>query len=127
MSFRTAQKAAMILVVDDDPDVLDLAVMVLRDEGYRVVSASDATAALAVLRATPEIDLLFTDIAMPGGKDGFDLAHEAKHLRPELRVLYTSGFVKDMSRAEGTCEHGRMLAKPWRPRQLVAAVCDALT
>ena len=116
----------MILVVDDDPDVLDLAVMVLRDRGYRVLSASDATAALKALRATPDIDLLFTDIVMPGGMDGFDLAHEAKHLRPELRVLYTSGFVKNTPRCGGAFEHGKMLAKPWRPEQLVAAVRDAL-
>ena len=110
-----------ILVVDDEPDVLDMASVHLADQGYRVITAPDATTALQALEENPDVALLFTDIVMPGGLDGFELADRAKRLHPGLRVLYTSGFLKD----EGVW-HGSLLPKPWRLTHLEEAVKRAL-
>jgi CheY-like chemotaxis protein len=85
-----------ILVVDDDEDVLLIASSYLRDQGYTILEATNGAQGLSILRDTKDVDLLFTDIAMPGGMNGFDLAHRAKQFRPDLRVLYTSGFVRDL-------------------------------
>jgi CheY-like chemotaxis protein len=110
-----------ILVVDDEPDLLDMASFHLADQGYRVITAASATAALRALEQNPDVALLFTDIVMPGGLDGFELADRAKQLHPGLRVLYTSGFLKD----EGIW-HGSLLPKPWRLTHLNEAVKRAL-
>jgi CheY-like chemotaxis protein len=110
-----------VLVVDDDDQVRELAVSVLEDFHYTVFSASCADEALAILDRGHHVDLLFTDIVMPG-RDGYALADVAKERRPALRVLYTSGYV----RAPFAPPHGPLLAKPWRPAQLAAAVRRAL-
>lgn len=82
---------ACILAVDDDADLLDITAEQLRAQGYAVVTAPDGATALAMLREIPEIDLLYTDLAMPGGMDGTALAKAARALRPDLPVLFTSG------------------------------------
>lgn len=111
-----------ILVVDDEPDVLDMASLYLADQGYRVITASNAARALEALECNPDVALLFTDIVMPGGGlDGFELADRAKQMHPGLRILYTSGFLKD----EGVW-HGSLLPKPWRLSHLDEAVKRAL-
>ena len=111
-----------ILVVDDDPDVLTVASMTLAADGYEVLSAHNGSEALAILQANRDVDLLFTDIVMPGSIDGFDLAERAKQMRPGLRVLYSSGYLRD----EGVW-HGSLLTKPWRPDDLQTAIKNALT
>jgi CheY-like chemotaxis protein len=118
--------ASTILVVDDDEDVLLIASTYLRDQGYTILEATNGVQGLTILRDTKDIDLLFTDIAMPGGMDGFDLAHRAKQLRPDLRVLYTSGYVKDLPQAEKGMSYGKLLPKPWRLNSLDEAVKRAL-
>lgn len=115
------QSALKILVVDDDPEVLAVASASLEAEGYAVLQAENGPAALEVLHENSDVALLFTDIVMPGYIDGFDLAERAKQLRPGLRVLYTSGYLKD----EGVWE-GSLLVKPWRVEWLRDAVKDAL-
>jgi CheY-like chemotaxis protein len=117
-----AQSTLKILVVDDDPEVLTVASATLAADGYTVLSALNGTEALQLLQANRDIDLLFTDIVMPGSIDGFDLAERAKQLRPGLRVLYTSGYLRD----EGVW-HGSLLTKPWRPNDLQMAIKNALT
>ncbi len=82
-----------ILLVEDDPTVLTLTLDMLVSLGYSVVTATNATEALAVLHTGAEFDLLFTDVVMPGGVSGVSLARTARELRPDLRVLLTSGFV----------------------------------
>ncbi len=109
-----------ILVVDDDPQVLDIAAASFEAEGHRVFKASNGAEALRLLDDHPRIALLFTDIVMPGSIDGLDLAELAKRRRPGLRVIYTSGYLKD----EGVWE-GTLLPKPWTPDDLKAAVDDA--
>lgn len=115
----------LILVVDDDQDVLELAVATLTDVGFRVNGASAPEAALEVLRTTPEVDLLLTDIVMPGAMSGFALARAARQIRPDLRILYTSGYAEDL--VEGTERYGRLIAKPWRIDTLHRGVREALS
>ena len=113
-----------ILVVEDDRDVRELAIAVLEDAGYRVLEAASGDEAHRLLLAHPDlrIDLLFTDIVMPGPVDGIDLANAARALRPGLRVLYTTGFA-DLVRRHGDDElRGTVLRKPYRPGELRRAV-----
>ncbi len=110
-------KDACILAVDDDADLLEITADQLRQQGYAVVTAPDGASALDLLREVPEIDLLYTDLAMPGGMDGFQLATQARELRPDLAVLFTSGAPGDA----GT--HLRdLLHKPVSEDVLAAAV-----
>ncbi|MGE0257603.1 MAG: PAS domain S-box protein [Alphaproteobacteria bacterium] len=120
-----AAAKAKILVVEDDPDVLDVAVESLRMLDYDVLTAPDAPSALAVLRRDPNIRILLSDIVMPQGMNGVELAREAIRLRPDLRVLLASGYPM----AALPCNGGRpvldefpFLSKPYRCSQLAAAL-----
>ena len=110
---------ATILVVDDDPLVRDYAETVLADAGYDVLTAADGAAALRLLRGNDSIDLLFTDVVMPG-LDGFEVARQARDASPGLKVLFTSGYATDLKRAD------RLLKKPYRPQQLADEVAATL-
>ncbi len=116
-----AQSTLKILVVDDDPDVLATTAGQLAELGYTVLKADGGREALKLLQTHPDIALLFTDIVMPNNIDGFDLAERARQLRPGLRVLYMSGYLRN----EGIW-HGSLLPKPWQPRDLDEAVKNAL-
>lgn len=108
-----------VLVVDDDPDVLAVASELLEAEGHDVLRAATAREALRVLDTDTDIDLLFTDIVLPGPTDGFDLAESAKVRRPQLRVIYMSGYPK----SEGVWD-GTLLQKPWTEGDLKGAIAD---
>jgi signal transduction histidine kinase/DNA-binding response OmpR family regulator len=82
-----------ILLVEDDPTVLNLTTDMLVGLGYRVTTATNAAEALEVLHSNAEIDLLFSDVIMPGGVSGVSLARTSRELRPGMKVLLTSGFV----------------------------------
>jgi CheY-like chemotaxis protein len=116
----------IILVVDDDADVRSLAAAVVKELGYGVRTAADGGEALRVLREDRSVDLLFTDVVMPGDLSGFALARRAKALRPELRVIYATGYFDGVPEAASI--HGPILSKPYRPaelgRQLGAAFAD---
>ena len=84
-----------VLLVEDDPTVLSLGVEMLSGLGYRVVTATNAAEALDVLRQAQTVDVLFSDVVMPGGVSGVTLAESAKQMRPGLKVLLTSGFFGD--------------------------------
>jgi len=117
---------ATLLVVEDDDDVRDLAVNVLRDAGYRVLPAMNGGIALVMLEQELPIDLMFTDVVMPGDPDGFILAERAKELRPNLKILYATGF-SGLSRAEGRARiHGTIMEKPYRPTGLLREVARLL-
>jgi len=79
-------------VVEDNDGLRRLVIRRLTDLGYRPIEARDAGEALAILRGADKIDVLFTDIVMPGGIDGRQLADTARGLRPGLKVLFTTGF-----------------------------------
>jgi CheY-like chemotaxis protein len=120
-----SEPARLILVVEDDDDVREFAVDVLRENGYRVIEAVNGGVALVLLEQDLPIDLLFTDIVMPGEPDGVALAERAKELRPDLRVLYTTGFAA-AGRFDHRLVHGKVLGKPYRPSQLASEVENLL-
>ena len=118
---------AVILVVDDNPEVRATVVAQLKGFGYEVREADSAHGALVVLGATARIDLLFTDIVMPGGLNGKELATKARVNRPDLRVLFTSGFPGTSTGAGMSFDEGDLLlSKPYRKDDLAKAVAAAL-
>lgn len=118
---------AAVLVVEDNPDVRGVATASLRSLGYRVTEVGDAAAGLECLRADPSIALLFTDVVMPGGMTGYDLAREAKRLRPDIAILLTSGFSEASLRTANPGEANLpRLSKPYRKAELARAVNDVL-
>jgi CheY-like chemotaxis protein len=118
------EPAKTVLVVEDDPDVREIAVAVLETEGYRVLEAANGDKALRLLAGAPEVhvDLLFTDVVMPGRLDGIDLANEVRRLRPRLLVLYATGFANLVRDHDYSELRGPVLRKPYRPVELRRAV-----
>jgi len=95
--------------------------------GYRILEAGNGQEALAVLAREPVINLLFTDVVMPGGMHGRALAQEAKKQRPDMRVLYTSGYTQDTMVHQGKLDEGvELLNKPYRRRDLAMKVREIL-
>ena len=117
---------AKILVVEDDVLVCAFASEVLSGAGYRLAIAYTAAEALGRLETEPDIVLLFTDIVMPGGRDGLMLAEQACQHRPDLKVLYTSGYAPRLINRSGMALLGPFMAKPYRPQQLIDAVARLL-
>jgi CheY-like chemotaxis protein len=113
-----------VLLVDDEPELRAVVAYVLAEQGCRVLQAEGAEDALIFLRSGAPIDLLFTDITMPG-TDGLALADAAKSLRPDLRVLYTSAYGAEAAR-RAPARYGPVLEKPWRPAELQAMLRELL-
>jgi CheY-like chemotaxis protein len=114
-----------ILMVEDD-DLVRMSVQSLIESlGYRVVPARDGPDALEILRHDTRIDLLFTDIVMPGGMHGPQLAAEARRLRPKLKVLYTSGYPGSEYSPEGLTAQ-QLLSKPYEADELAAKLREIL-
>jgi CheY-like chemotaxis protein len=113
-------KPPLILVVDDDADVRDLASTILREAGYRVLEAETGQHGLKLFEDNPEVDLIFTDLMMPG-LDGFKLADMTKFRRPDVKILYATGYM-DVARDKLGVVHGEILRKPYRAAQLEALV-----
>ncbi|MBL6081159.1 response regulator [Belnapia sp. T18] len=121
---RTVARAT-VLVVEDDERVREVTAETLRDAGFRVIAVPDAPEALALLQGREAFDLLFSDIVMPGGMTGIELAQEAGHLRPLLPVLLATGYA---GLAEGPAEHGfEVLAKPYDQAALVRRIAELVT
>ena len=124
----TADVAATILVVEDDPDVRKVATTQLGSLGYAIIEAEDAASALDILRTDRPIDLLFTDVMMPGDMTGLDLGARALELRPGLMVLYTSGFTETSLQDKeyvAAIPHN-LITKPYRLRDLAQKVSEVL-
>ena len=117
-----------ILVVEDQEAVRAVACGFLEDFGYDIVQAGDGFQALAVLQEEPEIDLMFSDVVMPGGMNGFDLAQAAQTLRPDLKVVHTSGYPKGamVHQDEPRFKEGFIIMKPYRRDDLQKIIKDAL-
>ncbi|MDO9710155.1 histidine kinase famiy protein [Paracraurococcus lichenis] len=118
--------AETILVVEDNDDVLDLAVHHLSGRGYHVLAARSGEEALRILgESGTRVDLLFSDIVMPGGINGLVLAERARAMIPGLRVLLTTGYNEDLVQARGAGRES-VLGKPYRDTELAARVRLAL-
>jgi CheY-like chemotaxis protein len=114
-----------VLVVEDNPEVLELAASMISELGYRVLTAVDGPSALAIVRGDEPIDLLFSDIVMPGGIDGFELISQARALRHGLKALATSGYA-NVHRRECTGPEVPLLLKPYRRSALAQSIRMAL-
>lgn len=108
-----------ILVVEDDQLVRHHVISQLKALGYRVFEAVNAKSALEILQQIPNVDLLFTDVVMPGGMGGRELSEAARVLRPGLKVLFTSGYTENSIVHNGKLDPGiELLSKPYRREQL---------
>jgi two-component system chemotaxis response regulator CheY len=113
---------SVILLVDDDPDVRLLTRTFLEHEGYSVFSSGDAERAVQIFRSVPQIDLLVTDLYMPG-QSGMELARELKGIRGDVQVLLISGGTLEADQATGLQAEGwSFLAKPFGLPELLATV-----
>ena len=120
MGFRGTEK---ILLVEDDEYVRRFAQDQLADLGYRVLPMKNGADALECLQQVPDIDLLFTDVVMPGGISGRELAEQARKLRPGLKVLYTSGYTENSIVHQGRLDKGvQLLNKPYRRIELAQKI-----
>ena len=108
-----------ILLVEDDDSVRDTTFNLLSELGYTVIQAPDAEEALAKVKEGHHIDLVFTDVVMPGAMNGHDLALQVANLRPEILVLFTSGFVQDTVFQNGRLLNGvQLISKPYTQVEL---------
>jgi CheY-like chemotaxis protein len=118
----------VILLVEDNAPVREFAKTQLLHLGYQVLEAANGKDALAILREHLEIELLFTDVVMPGGLNGRELAHEARKLYPALKVLFCSGYAESAILHLGLLdEHVQLLNKPYSRLQLARRIRGMLT
>ena len=116
-----------ILVVEDDPGVQATVVDTLTTLGYRVLRANDGASAMATLRSGAAVDLLFTDVVMPGPLRSPELARQARLLLPDLAILFTSGYTQDAIVHGGRLDPGvDLLSKPYRRDQLARKIRNSL-
>jgi CheY-like chemotaxis protein len=116
-----------ILVVEDDEDVRAFTAEVLGEFGYQVAVASDGITALATLEKLSSIDLLFTDVGLPNGMNGRELAEKARQRRPGLKVLFTTGYARNAIVHQGRLDPGvELIVKPFTHSSLAAKVRSVL-
>ncbi len=112
-----------VLVIDDEPLVRTLVTDVLRDLGYVAIEAVDGPAGLKILRSAVRVDLLITDIGLPGGMDGGQVAEAARRVRPAVKVLFITGFAEKAVLSHGHLEAGMsVLTKPFAMEALANRV-----
>jgi len=116
---QAASQRERILLVEDDEDVRRYVAEALRDLGYRVETAPEASTALALLDTDAPLDLLLTDVVLPGGMNGRQLAERARELRPNLRVLFATGYTRNAIIHQGRLDADvDLLVKPFTPDAL---------
>ena len=112
-----------VLVIDDEESVRALIVEVLREAGYRTIDAADGPAGLAILQSAARVDLLITDVGLPGGMNGRQVADAARVSRPDLRVLFITGYAENAVVGNGHLEAGMaVLTKPFAMAGLMSSV-----
>ncbi|MBV8800516.1 MAG: response regulator, partial [Alphaproteobacteria bacterium] len=123
----TAVSGETILVVEDDPDVRSYSCETLAELGYSVLFAENAKEGLRVLEHHPEVSLLFTDVGLPGGMNGRQLADEARVRRPKLKVLFTTGYARNAIVHNARLDPGvELITKPFAQATLAAKLRDIL-
>jgi CheY-like chemotaxis protein len=116
-----------ILVVEDDSRVRQLTIRRLKLIGYEVLEASDGPTALEILNRGDPVDLVFTDLIMPGGLSGRDVAIRAREIKPGVKVLLTSGYAEELVRGDDLQrENLKVLRKPYQQADLVTALREVL-
>lgn len=125
---RTAEMAdATILVVEDDGQVRAATAAMLRGLGYRCLETDSAEAALAVLETRPDVDLVFSDVIMPGALKTRDFAARVRELAPDTPILFTSGYTRDAIASHGRLDEGvALLPKPYARDELAARIGQLL-
>jgi len=112
-------RPAGVLVVEDDPDVRDLACRTIRALGYAVYSAGDARLALATIKTQPGIDIVLTDVILPGGINGPELARLAAEAKPDIETVFMSGYTDRTTLPDGSAFPAeRLIRKPFRKGQI---------
>ena len=124
---RRAGEGETVLLVEDDEQVLGMAVESLEELSYRVIVTRNASEALEYLRGVERIDILFSDVVMPGGMNGSQLAVEARRIRPDIKILLTSGYVANLDDGQVIGE-GKLpvLNKPYRRDELARSLRSVL-
>ena len=118
-----AEEGETVLVVDDEPTVRMLVGDTLADLGYRGIEAADAASGLKVLESDVQIDLLITDVGLPGGMNGKEMADAARKSRPDLKVLFITGYAENAAVSNGHLEPGmHVLSKPFPLDKLAARI-----
>ncbi|MBI4324898.1 MAG: response regulator [Chloroflexi bacterium] len=117
-----------ILLVEDEPDLRDISRLLLEELGYRVLEAATGQAALEIWQEHhSRIDLLLTDVILPGGLTGRELAERLRRQKPALKVILTSGYSPEVAGRDWSDQDGMyFLQKPYPPQSLVQAVRDCL-
>ena len=110
-----------MLIVDDEPSVRMLVTEVLEEVGYAAIEAADGVSGLKVLQSDVRIDLLITDVGLPGGVNGRQMADAARRVRPKLRVLFITGYAENAALGNGHLEPGmHVLTKPFAMETLAS-------
>ena len=116
-----------ILVVEDDELVRNYVISQLEFMGYKVISASNGSEAMEIIQSDADFDLLFTDVVMPGGMSGRELSDKAQRIRPQLKVLFTSGYTENSIVHHGRLDPGVMLlSKPYSRDELTTKIRKSL-
>lgn len=115
-----------VLVVEDEILIRLTVADYLRECGFHVLEASTADEAVRVLEAEVEVDIVFSDIQMPGSMDGFALAQWIRRQHPHVRVLLTSGFARTTALARDLCEQNPLIPKPYDHGSLLERLKDML-
>src|SRR5665213_1929982 len=122
-----AGQGETVLVIDDEEPIRMLIVDVLEEAGYRVLEAGDGPAGLNILRSDARIDLLITDVGLPGGLNGRQVADAARATRPELKVLFVTGYAENAVVGNGHLDAGmQVITKPFAMTALAARVREII-
>lgn len=122
-----ASRGETVLVVDDEPTVRVLVVEVLDDLGYTAIEAADGSTALQLLESDARIDLLITDVGLPGGVNGRQVADAARVARPDLTVLFITGYAENAVLSHGHLPEGmHVLTKPFRMEAIAARIQELM-
>ena len=125
-SARKAPHPVRVLVVEDIAEIREAMVETLQSAGYDTAAAADAGAALTLMRRAPPPDLLFTDIVLGRGLNGYELAQRAAELNPALKVLYTTGYAFRAQETQAALPGSRMLLKPYRVGEVLQEIAQLL-
>jgi CheY-like chemotaxis protein len=116
-----------VLVIDDEPTVRMLIVEVLGEAGYVALEAEDGPSGLKILQSDARIDLLITDVGLPGGMNGRQVADAARVGRPDLKVLFVTGFAENAAVGNGHLEAGmEVITKPFVMTDLANKITDMI-